>query len=126
MAESWTDNPGDSHIHCMYGHIDEFLYKYVAGIQGVGPHGDMWGSVRVAPQPLPHLHWVNATFESPRGLVASAYHWAASEGPGGQRVLDAEVVIPPGVTGVWVSPVTGREQPLVPGATFKVREVSKV
>ena len=25
LAESWTDAPGDSHIHAMYGHVDEFL-----------------------------------------------------------------------------------------------------
>lgn len=35
LAETWFDSPSDSHIHAMYGHVDEFLYKYVAGIR---PH----------------------------------------------------------------------------------------
>jgi hypothetical protein len=70
--ESWTDAPGDSHIHAMYGHIDEvracnaartrspvscalcvatqFLYKYIGGIQPAGPAGDMWARVVFAPQ----------------------------------------------------------------------------
>ena len=33
LAESWFDDPSDSHIHAMYGHIDEMFYKYYAGIQ---------------------------------------------------------------------------------------------
>ena len=73
LAESWTDAQGDSHIHAMYGHIDEYLYAHVAGIQQA-PGGAGWRRVLFAPHPPlgdgPGA-FVRASFESPRGLLAS-------------------------------------------------------
>lgn len=93
----------------MYGHIDEFLYKYVAGIQPVGsPH--MWSDIRFAPALLHDLTWVNATFDSPRGLVSIAYNLL-------EAGLAAEVRVPLGVSAVFVSPFDGREQVIVAGRT---------
>ena len=108
LAESWNDSPGDSHIHAMYGHIDEFLYKYVAGLQPVGVGGDAWSRVRIAPQLPRGLEWVNASFESPRGAFAVACERR------GSRVV-AMLTVPPGVEAVYVSPATGIEHALVPG-----------
>ena len=75
LAESWTDARGDSHIHAMYGHLDEYLYAHVAGIQQA-PGSSGWRRVLFAPRPPPPSagepeSFVRATFESPRGpLVA--------------------------------------------------------
>ena len=73
LAESWFDDPSDSHIHAMYGHIDEMFYKYYAGIQQEkGSVG--WRKVRFEPHPLfvdGNGAWINATYHSPRGLLTS-------------------------------------------------------
>lgn len=100
LAESWFDAAEDSHIHAMYGHIDEFLYTHIAGIQqdgiapqcrgggraggreqGTGqalPHfaAAGWKCVRIAPRIPRGLEWVNATFDSPRGMIRSS--WAVT------------------------------------------------
>lgn len=125
LAESWTDAPGDSHIHAMYGHIDEFLYTYVAGIKGVGLVGagaaragaTAWDAVELTPMLLPQLTWVNCTYQSPRGLIAVSYR-AAEEGEG--VVVAAQV--PPGVQGVLVLPRSGRRVALLGGQALQVRD----
>jgi alpha-L-rhamnosidase len=102
LAESWTDAPGDSHIHAMYGHIDEFLYKFVAGLRAVGEGGDAWRAVEIAPTLPAGCDWVRATFDSPRGLIAVA---AERRGDGGR--LAVNVTVPPGVDALYTNPRTG-------------------
>jgi alpha-L-rhamnosidase len=106
LAESWTDARGDSHLHAMYGHIDEYLYAHVAGIRQA-PGSSGWRRVLFAPNPPPAEEgagaFVRATFESPRGLIASH-----------ARVLDAagavelELTCPPGVECAARLPRSGR------------------
>jgi hypothetical protein len=100
LAESWTDAPGDSHIHAMYGHVDEFLYSFVSGIQqqGVGSVG--WRQVRIAPHLPPGLQWVNASFDSPRGLIAVAVERLAGDAGVVLQVTRVTITLPPGVEGV--------------------------
>lgn len=73
LAESWYDVSTSSHIHAMYGHIDEIFYSYYAGIQQeLGSTG--WRHVLYKPHPLfidGIGSWVNATFHSPRGILTS-------------------------------------------------------
>ena len=73
LSESWTDSRGDSHIHAMYGHVAEYLFVNVAGIQQA-PGSTAWRRVRFAPRP-PFAEgagaWVEARFESPRGVIVS-------------------------------------------------------
>jgi hypothetical protein len=109
LAESWTDAPGDSHIHAMYGHIDEYLFAHVAGIRQA-PGGSGWRRVLFAPHP-PFADgagaFVRATFESPRGAIVSH-----------ARVLDAagavelELTCPPGVECAARLPRSGRVVPV--------------
>ncbi len=101
LAESWDDSPGDSHIHAMYGHVDEFLYTYVAGMRARGEGGDAWRAVEFAPFLPAGVEWVNATFDSPRGLLAVAVQRGA-----GSRVV-ATLTVPPGVEATYRSPAAG-------------------
>lgn len=32
LAESWDFDINDSHIHAMFGHIEEWFYEYLGGI----------------------------------------------------------------------------------------------
>jgi hypothetical protein len=118
LSESWTDSPSDSHLHAMYGHVDEFLYTYIAGVRGVGGEasGTLWDRVEVAPVLVEGLQWVECSVESPRGLVAVRYERVA----GGGVVVAASV--PPGVEGVLVLPVSGRRVVLQGGEELRVRE----
>ena len=125
LAESWTDAPGDSHLHAMYGHVDEFLYKYVAGIKGVGGGGSaeaptLWDAVELAPALLPGLQWLNATFESPRGRIAVSLHRVGPEAAGGAVRVSATV--PPGVQGVLVLPRSARRLRLQGGQELLVED----
>lgn len=103
LSESWTDAPGDSHIHAMYGHIDEFLYKYVAGIRAVGEGGDAWRAVQLAPTLPRDCDWVRASLDSPWGLIEVA---AQRVVVGGDRVT-VNVTVPPGVEATFKSPNSG-------------------
>eukprot|EP01063_Lacrimia_lanifica_P024842 TRINITY_DN32660_c0_g1_i1.p1 TRINITY_DN32660_c0_g1~~TRINITY_DN32660_c0_g1_i1.p1 ORF type:complete len:900 (+),score=235.98 TRINITY_DN32660_c0_g1_i1:216-2702(+) len=73
LPESWTDDLSLSHMHAMLGHIEEFLYKHVAGIQQAA-NSTGWERVVLAPRP-PLAEgpgaFVNATFDSPRGVIKS-------------------------------------------------------
>lgn len=124
LAESWTDQPGDSHIHAMYGHVDEFLYAFVAGIrQAPGSAG--WSHVHLAPALLSGLDWVDASFESPRGLVRVSLNVTASCASGGgggcgggAHTVDVELraTVPPGVQADVTHPLSGRTTRVVGGA----------
>ena len=113
LAENWFDAAGDSHIHAMYGHIDEWLYRFVAGIQALeeGVGAAPWTSVRIAPALIPGLDSVEASFDSPRGLISIAYRALArrngSLGTGENSTLILTVEIPPGVNAEVVLPLSG-------------------
>jgi alpha-L-rhamnosidase len=118
LVENWYDAPSDSHMHAMLGHIDEYFYRYLAGIQQatVGWGDDAtaaadapWAAVRIAPVLLPGLDWVNASFDSPAGLIRVAWTRLRS---GGSEVVELTVELPPQVRGHAVLPLSGRVVPL--------------
>jgi len=97
MPESWDarNDGGQSHNHCMLGHVMEWYYGYVAGIrQQPGSVG--WKRVLIAPEPGP-LTEAAASFISPAGRISS--RWNVK---GGKFRLDAE--IPPGVAAQLIGP----------------------
>ena len=112
LAESWTDAPGDSHIHAMYGHVDEFLYAFVAGIRQA-PGGTAWARLALAPALLRGLDWVDASFDSPRGLVRVAYN--ATPRAGGLVDVELRATVPPGVTADVTHPLSGSVTRVVGG-----------
>jgi hypothetical protein len=98
----------------MYGHIDEVLYAYVAGIRQVGG-GSGWREVLLAPVHVEGLLWVNPTFDSPRGLFASAY--VASTTSDGRRSMELTLTVPAGVRATAVLPLSGARVALRAGRT---------
>jgi len=112
LAESWNDSPGDSHIHAMYGHVDEFLFAFVAGIQqATGSVG--WARLALAPALLRGLNWVDASFDSPRGLIRVAYN--VTSGTAGRVDVELRATVPPGVAADIVHPLSGRATRVVGG-----------
>ncbi len=73
LPESWDAKPGtgNSLNHFMLGHLVEWHFAYVAGIQQAsGSVG--WKDVVIAPNPGP-LGMFSASFMSPRGLIKSSW-----------------------------------------------------
>jgi len=96
LSESWNDAPGDSHIHAMYGHVDEYLYAFVAGIRQA-PESVGWTQLVLAPALLRGLDWVDASYDSPRGLIRVAYNVTPAGDGGGSIDVELRVSVPPGV-----------------------------
>lgn len=66
LGEYWEDNPR-SHMHDMMGHIVEWYYNGIAGIQIVEP-----GASRILVKPyLPEsMKWFKCTYKSVHGLIS--------------------------------------------------------
>lgn len=112
LAESWFDNPRDSHLHAMYGHVDEFLFAYVAGIRQVaGTRG--WAHVVLAPKRARDLDWLDVSFESPRGLLRVAFN--ATRVAPGRVAVEMRATVPPGVVADIVHPLTRRSVRVIGG-----------
>ncbi|HVX86428.1 MAG TPA: family 78 glycoside hydrolase catalytic domain [Phycisphaerae bacterium] len=98
LTEAWDANPSDSQNHLMLGHIEAWFYRGLAGIQPVTGDDDAgFGQVTIAPQVVGTLQWVEASVETVRGKISSA--WKKENGgltlrvevPGNVR---ARVVVP--------------------------------
>ncbi|WP_428940854.1 family 78 glycoside hydrolase catalytic domain [Fontivita pretiosa] len=68
LTESWDANGTSSHNHFMLGHITEWFYKDLAGID-VDPAGPGFKRIVIRPQPVGDLKWVQASYESIHGLI---------------------------------------------------------
>jgi alpha-L-rhamnosidase len=77
LAESWTAQRGASQNHFFLGHITEWFYRDLAGIQ---PDESAPGfkHIVIKPQPIEELTWVEATYESVHGPIA--VRWDRKEG----------------------------------------------
>jgi alpha-L-rhamnosidase len=93
LPESWDAKPGtgNSMNHFMLGHLMEWHFAYVAGIrQAPGSVG--WRNVVIGPNPgIEHgVTSASATFQSPRGKIAST--WEVKDG-----LFNLIVEVPEGV-----------------------------
>jgi alpha-L-rhamnosidase len=98
LTEKW-DGPtgGLSQNHCMLGHIEEWFYNGLAGIQPTSPG---YATLRIHPYLPAGLQWVSAATETVRGRVASSWR---VEGDGKATLTvtvpvgaEAEVFVPAG------------------------------
>jgi len=93
LTEAWDANPYASQNHFMLGHIEEWLYRDLAGIapapDAVG--ASAWRKVILQPHPVGDLQSAGATYDSPRGRISC--RWQRN---GNEIVIDA--TLPPGVT----------------------------
>ncbi len=96
LTEAWNARPGASQDHFMLGHIMEWFYSTLGGIdQAPGSIG--WKHVRIAPTPVGDVTWAKTRYASIRGIIVC--DWKKE---GSQFTVDME--IPPGVTGDVVMP----------------------
>jgi hypothetical protein len=78
LTEAWDADPASSQNHCMLGHIEEWFYAGLAGIEADSEH------ITIKPQPVGDLTWAKAWHDTVRGRVES--NWK-KDGAGFELVL---------------------------------------
>ena len=108
LTEAWDANPGASQNHFMLGHIEEWLYMWLAGI-APDPAAPAWKRVILQPHPVGELQSAGATYESPRGQIVCRWKRTAAG-------VEIEAVLPPGVAGELRQPDGKVRAKLEPGS----------
>jgi alpha-L-rhamnosidase len=96
LTEAWDANLTTSHNHFMLGHVTEWFYKDLVGIDG-DPSGPGFKRIIIKPTPVGDLAWARASYDSVRGKIIS--HWKRE----GER-FTLEVQIPPNTTAMVFLP----------------------
>lgn len=68
LTEAWDANHNSSHNHFMLGHITEWFYKELVGID-CDPEGPGYEKINIRPTPVGDLKWAEATHDSVRGPI---------------------------------------------------------
>lgn len=92
LWESW--NAESSHNHQMFGTVNEYLYKYLAGIQAPTNEGTAVGykEIHIKPYIPDQMNWAEASIETVRGTVSS--RWEKTDDG-----LTLNITIPANTTG---------------------------
>jgi alpha-L-rhamnosidase len=69
LTEAWDANHHASHNHFMLGHITEWFYKDLVGIDS-DPAGPGFKKIIIRPTPVGDLKWAAATYKSVRGPIS--------------------------------------------------------
>lgn len=72
LTESWHAKLTASHNHFMLGHINEWFYKDLAGIDS-DPSGPGFKKIIIKPHPVGDLTWAKASYDSVRGKISSEW-----------------------------------------------------
>ncbi len=99
LTEAWDANPSDSQDHFMLGHITEWFYHDLAGIQ-YDPALPGFQHVIIKPAFVGNITWVNASYDSVRGTIVS--NWLLTN-----NTATINVTIPIGSTGSIELPLLG-------------------
>jgi hypothetical protein len=99
LTESW-DASGNSQDHFMLGHIMEWFYHDLAGIQW-DPSAPGYEHIIIKPAFVGNITWVKASYNSVRGMIVS--DWTLSH-----DAATLQVTIPAGSTGRVFLPVSGK------------------
>ena len=78
LSEKWNSKVKTSHNHVMFGSIDSWFYKYLAGIQ-VDEEKSGFQNVIIKPGVPKDLDWVKASVNTIKGKVSSEWHQSESE-----------------------------------------------
>jgi hypothetical protein len=107
LTEAWDAGQKSSQDHFMLGHIMEWFYSDLAGIQQ--QEGSVaFAHIRVCPAPVGDITWARASYDSVRGPISS--FWRLENG-----TFNLDVTIPPGADAVICVP--GKDaRALTPGA----------
>lgn len=90
LPEDWDYQPGASQNHFMLGHITEWFYHDLAGIQ-CDPDAVGFKKIVIRPAPAGDLTWVKAHYDSLYGRIASSW-----KREGGRLTMD--IVVPVNTT----------------------------
>jgi hypothetical protein len=90
LTEAWDANHHASHNHFMLGHITEWFYKDLVGIDS-DPAGPGFKKIIVRPTPVGDLEWAKASYNSVRGKITA--EWKREDGR-----FTLEVTIPANAT----------------------------
>jgi hypothetical protein len=72
LTEAWDARPSSSQDHFMLGHIMEWFYGGLAGIQP-DPSGVGFKKILIKPTPVGDITWARATYDSIRGPITSSW-----------------------------------------------------
>ena len=78
LSEKWNSKVRTSHNHIMFGSIDSWFYKYLAGIQADEKNAGFQHIV-IKPCVPEDLDWVKASLNTVKGKVASEWYRSADE-----------------------------------------------
>jgi hypothetical protein len=90
LTEAWAARRGNSQNHFMLGHITEWFYHDLAGIQP-DPSGPGFKRVNIRPAPVGDVEWVQARYDSVRGPIESSWKRKGD-------AFELAIEIPPNVT----------------------------
>jgi hypothetical protein len=94
LSERW-DRPGSSLNHCMFGHIQEWLQKYLLGIRQA-PGSTGYEKILIDPFIPDDLEWAKGSFDSPNGRIEVAWKKKNGTVEVTVEVEKAEVIQPSG------------------------------
>ena len=97
LTEAWDTRTG-SQDHFMLGHIMEWFYHDLAGIQ-IDPSAPGYQNTVIAPSPVGDLTWAKAAYNSVHGRIESEWHRDGSN-------FTLRVVIPANTTATVSLPTT--------------------
>ncbi len=98
--DGWTPERGfqdvgmNSFNHYAFGTVGDFLYRNVAGITPASPG---YRTISITPTPIMGLEHADATYDSPSGLIKSAWRKTAAG-------VDYDITIPPNTTATITLP----------------------
>jgi len=72
LTEAWDAGPRSSQDHFMLGHIMEWFYSDLAGIQQQDD-SVAFQHIRIKPSPVGDVTWARATYDSVRGPIKSSW-----------------------------------------------------
>lgn len=95
LPETWDARTDHSHNHLMLGHLQEWFYTQVGGIQR-DPQSSAYKRFIVKPTVVGGITFARTSFESPYGTISTG--WETT--PGGFRM---KVAVPPNTTAqIWI------------------------
>jgi len=90
LTEAWDASPNHSQNHFMLGHIEQWLFAGLAGLDIDFSRGPK-DAIKIAPQPVPRVTWASASHICPFGPVSAAWTLSADK-------LTLSVDLPPNCT----------------------------
>jgi alpha-L-rhamnosidase len=112
LTESWAALPTVSNNHFMLGHLMEWFYSGLGGISQQDD-GIAFNKIRIYPQVVGDLTRAQTTYDSPYGLISTAWTKAGQD-------FELSVDIPANTTAMIYLPATGTQKVTeTAGAVFK-------